>query len=895
MALYDTYETPGQRVTRLRALVQRESNREKVLTMRSRVARRFSATPTPSARPMQPGGLPFRPGAPTPQDIPFVPPPQAVSPQQRFLNRGFNEFNQRYSEPLGLVGGRLSESVLPFAGPEGAVATHFGQKLGLVSQTSPLQSVQQLPGDLAASAQAITGGQGARERLQARAKTVGLGSQIIGGAVIDPLNYTPALLSKAPWLARAAEEGRAASRIGETVSGLRAEKNAVQDVLNIIDKGRLYKLGINAQDIDNPATLAAIREKAPDIAAKIDASAVSVTQYQASPDHFENARTKLIASLSQQRKNIAKTKPERAAERGQRLAASEGAYEKALSEGNSPREAMSIKRGVQAGELPSVKGVPTVLDEGEEAAILDRVKTHDFGRGTGADFERDRVRGALLSLSTGQPIQENEIVSMEKVLGPEFGKAIRKNAKKVGDGWQLPYELAVTPKAILSAFDMSYPLRQAAMLAPAHPVEFGKAWIPMVRSFASEDAAQALNRSLIEDSRLVKLADGSSITIGRARQDTGLLRTLDPGLSTSEEAFRSGLAERIPILGKVVRSSNRAFTAFGNKFRGDVFATIVEKWERQGTPITEERLQGLSQMLNRFTGRGTLGNDRLAQVLQATWWAPQTRIAPAQAVGQLFNLDGAIRAESWRNMAAFMGTGATILGAAKMAGLKVNVDPRSTDFGKIVVGNTHINIWGPSQVLVRTIARVASGQRLSPNLGVIPTSRVNELWTYFRSGLAPEWAAPLDAALGEDILGRPIKADIPTLKREIPNRLAPLAMQDMYDAIKEEGLLGVPIGAASFFGESVSTYKQQPRIQLSPEAKGKIPEEKLVAAENLLSLVKREAEKWHEAGIESTNTRLLLKVVAQRKGIDPDIIEIAYLLRPGSKTRDFLQGKIEAP
>src|SRR4029077_13331357 len=47
------------------------------------------------------------------------------------------------------------------------------------------------------------------------------------------------------------------------------------------------------------------------------------------------------------------------------------------------------------------------------------------------------------------------------------------------------------------------------------------------------------------------------------------------------------------------------------------------------------------------------------------------------------------------------------LAIAAKYGANVELDPRSSDFGKIRVGKTRYDIWGGNQQLVRTIAQLA--------------------------------------------------------------------------------------------------------------------------------------------------------------------------------------------
>jgi hypothetical protein len=338
-----------------------------------------------------------------------------------------------------------------------------------------------------------------------------------------------------------------------------------------------------------------------------------------------------------------------------------------------------------------------------------------------------------------------------------------------------------------------------------------------------ESTAQQVYKDAVSDPRLMNFPDGSQMTRGAAKEN-GLVRSLDPGSSQAEEVFRSSLAERIPVFGGIIRRSNRSFTTYGNELRSKVFDTIIDSWERGGKAYTHQDVDSLTDMLNRFTGRGTLGNDNLTKALQVVQWAPQGRVAPLQAIGHLANPNALVRKEAWRNIAADLAAGGSVLTAAHLAGFDVTLDPRSTDFGKIVVGKTHINIWGQGQPLFRSIAQIAAGEKITAAgasgggniftnpMGVASTAQNNvrkeTAWKYFRSGLAPEWGTLVDILDGEDILGRDASLRPSNWDEMAWRTFLPLVMSDAAEAFSEYGLgPEVPAAAAySGIGGSASHY-----------------------------------------------------------------------------------------
>lgn len=584
-----------------------------------------------------------------------------------------------------------------------------------------------------------------------------------------------------------------------------------------------------------------------------------------------DAVDELTRGIRAQRQSIETNAVQQNVERAGRMAESETAYRQALNEGASRGEALRLKRSIQSGELSRAEQATVQIAEDDWAAIHKAVDDFDFGRGIDApDFERDRVRSVLDALQTGRTaaIQENELLSLEKVLGEDLARAIRATTTKDKSGMlHSLYQLAVTPKAVLSSADVSYPLRQGVMAAPAHPVEFAESFGPSFRALGSEKAAREMQASIIGDLTELPMVGGRTAPRGALKESSGLLRSLDTQSANAEEAFRGSLAENLPGILKpistMVRASNRAFTTFGNQFRSRIFDTITDKWARQGVEMTPERIQGLSDMLNRFTGRGTLGDHTLTDFMQAAWWSPQYRLSGPQAAAQLLNPDGAVRAEAWRNMAAFLATGGTILGAAHLSGLgKVEVDPRSSDFGKVQIGDMHVNPWGSSATLVRTLAQIASGETKSAARGIVPKDRLGTGIQYFRSGLAPEWSVVWDILAGKDYLGRPVRLEPGALPGLAKDNLLPLVAQDAIDAFEQEGLLGASFATPfSFFGGGLQSFEPGVTRQLDaiPEFVG-LDTKSQYQIEKFLDQVEVARDEWRAQGSEVGNEAAIRQV-----------------------------------
>jgi hypothetical protein len=162
--------------------------------------------------------------------------------------------------------------------------------------------------------------------------------------------------------------------------------------------------------------------------------------------------------------------------------------------------------------------------------------------------------------------------------------------------------------------------------------------------------------------------------------------------------------------------------------------------------------------------------------------------------------------------ARFLGGMATVYTLADIAGVDIEYDPRSSDFGKFRFGNTRIDpLSGLSQTVVFT-SRVLSG-KTKTGKGKIRAIRGKKvpfggsttpdvMTRFLRSKLAPAPAMFVDIMAGKNTVGEPT-----TLASVALNSLTPMAMSDIYEAMKEQGIPeGMALGMLAIFGEGIQTY-----------------------------------------------------------------------------------------
>lgn len=405
-------------------------------------------------------------------------------------------------------------------------------------------------------------------------------------------------------------------------------------------------------------------------------------------------------------------------------------------------------------------------------------------------------------------------------------------------------ELMNVPRTITAGLmDFSFGGRQGAFFLPSFTKEWAAGFKKQFGSFISEGKYDELMDSIVKHPDF-QLAQESGVSFTQLSSKAGR------NLSRVEERYMGGgLTEQIPIIGKGIKMTERAYNAMANKMRIDIFAKMDQDLLNVGLDMrTNEKLaKQIATFVNAGTGRGGLKGSlaKAAGLLNAFFFSPRlmssrlTLLNPAYYVTR----EPGLRKQSLKSLFSFIGLGTTILGTAHMSGLEVGIDPRSADFGKIKIGNTRIDIWGGFSQYVRAIAQQISGQYVSSTTGRIltlgegykPLTRYDIFMRQIESKEAPVFSLLTTILKQQTWDGKLV--DVP---KEIGIRFVPMVMQDMYDLAQEDPEL-IPIGALSVFGMGVNTYSDKKMDAVRDGVK------KLNNSGNLNTISREVANKVHES------------------------------------------------
>lgn len=273
-----------------------------------------------------------------------------------------------------------------------------------------------------------------------------------------------------------------------------------------------------------------------------------------------------------------------------------------------------------------------------------------------------------------------------------------------------------------------------------------------------------------------------------------------------DEWFPTQLPYRIPIIRDLLHASRRAFHTHLNTLRVDLFDRIANELIHAGYTFEThpELFRSLASVLNKLTGRGALpGSDPqakrvYARILNLFLFAPRFLLAQLELIPAILkasylgaaktgHLDNTLTKFAAGILLKNVATALTLLGLAEAMGATVGWDPRSTDFGKVVIGNTHINLLGPLQSWIRFFAQLLTGERYDilartiRRTGTQGSERFNMLLNFLLSKTSPviQWST-------SEIKGRVYGGDPITLEKRLQSFFLPIWVQDVWEAVQDE-------------------------------------------------------------------------------------------------------------
>lgn len=477
-------------------------------------------------------------------------------------------------------------------------------------------------------------------------------------------------------------------------------------------------------------------------------------------------------------------------ERGKRF----GEYEEILKDTENPVVAAQIATRALAGAL-KIEITPAQMSEIDINTLYDRVRQSTIVSGEKLSvFEGLNKLFAIGKYKTAARIPaRHEIEAMESVFGTDVVQALLAKRKQAGKaGWDKIIAAINLPRAILASYDLSAPGRQGLLLFPLVPGKWLKSLGVQIKAFVSPEYANYMDLQIKTDPYY------------QSATRAGLNLTRIGGMWGTEEMFMSEYSNRIPG----IPASERAYVTNLNYLRFQTFKHFAQQWEGSGKSIKDYK--DLAKFINHATGRGDIKKlKKFMSTLNALFFAPRLQMGRVQAIGDLFTSTSAVRKLVAADLLKFVGGGLLILTLLNMLkGVEVEPNPISSDFGKIRIGNTRIDFWAGYQQIARYIAQLIAGHIKATETGrIMPVERGDIIWRFIQSKLSPPAGLTVDLLRGETFLGKQLEMEPEIVAEQIQERLTPLFIQDLTDAIRYQGLNGAAVVAPlALHGVGAMTY-----------------------------------------------------------------------------------------
>jgi len=363
--------------------------------------------------------------------------------------------------------------------------------------------------------------------------------------------------------------------------------------------------------------------------------------------------------------------------------------------------------------------------------------------------------------------------------------------------------IAGVPRALMASLDLSAPLNQGwGMLSRK---QFYTSFASMFKYATSEAALKNLQADILTRPNF------------KAAKKAGLrLTDLGGNLEKREEQFMTTLLDKVPG----IKGSQRAYTGFLNKLRMDVFDDLVKKAGINGEDIGigSDVLEDLAKVVNNFTGGARVGRlEGAVPALNALFFSPRKITSTLNILNPVNYIKPSIsptaRKAAIRNLVGSSAITASLISLASLLGAeKPEIDPRSSNFGKIKVGDTRLDMTGGNSTYTILLSRLLSsstknseGQIKSLGNKMGETSAGGLVGNSLRYKLSPNASLLLDILTKSNAMGEP-----KNISQSVMDRFKPMFLNSLVELFESDtdGKFGLAMGA--LFGGGLNTYTVLP-------------------------------------------------------------------------------------
>lgn len=375
---------------------------------------------------------------------------------------------------------------------------------------------------------------------------------------------------------------------------------------------------------------------------------------------------------------------------------------------------------------------------------------------------------------------------------------------------KLPRAVADVTKSIGASLDDSFALRQGAKAFwtdfPRWQKAFRNSFVDLAKGAKNaESAEREINARIMADPYYEQaIKDGLAV-----RNVKGV-----------EDVFPTSAPGRVPVLGRAFNASEVAYSGFADNLRMGIYKNQLKLADDLGEGLSPQVRKNIAKEVNSLTGRGGFGSsEAIANKANIAFYSLRflksnidTLLLHPAGIG-VGGVGSQAQKTAAKNLVKIIAGTAAILGTAKaLKPNSVELDPRSTDFGKIKVGDTRFEITGGMDSLVTLAARIltqssksaSSGQVSKLNTGKFGSSSDLDVLVNYLTGKT----SPV-AGVGVSLLkGKTFSGNKPTVGNTIGGLLEPLNVQNFTELKNDKNSANILAAViADTLGVSTNTYK----------------------------------------------------------------------------------------
>lgn len=431
------------------------------------------------------------------------------------------------------------------------------------------------------------------------------------------------------------------------------------------------------------------------------------------------------------------------------------------------------------------------------------------GYATGSEVKDWALKRVDLDDYLERIVNPDNNLSIPKSIGKFFKDEFKRVAdqdtfyKKVLAGANSLINVVTAPvyKSIKASFDLSYSLRQGFKILTKDPKAYKKSWEEAWSVWKSINSQDKINAVLREHkASLISKPDFQKLV------DNGL------AINVVEDWFPTSIGEKIKLVGNLFKASNASFTVFSQQARYSLASDMLKRYPN----ATVEQIKAITQYANSLTGRGSLNRfEASSGILNKVLFSARFIRSQFDTFAMPFNptIGPALQKEATVHLAKTLGTIAAMMATASFF-YEVETDPRSSNFGKMKVGDkTWVDLTAGLGGYISLAAKQATGETKSAISGKVKKLNTGAFGSQTRGDVLVRWLenklAPAPAAINTAFLkGSDFKGDKPTVGSISKSLGVPISIENMLELMEsEEGATIVGAWVADVLGASSTTFK----------------------------------------------------------------------------------------